>query len=44
MGDNDVETLSNVTNAAWDFEDECFDAISEDARDFITQLLVKRPE
>ncbi|OQV19462.1 Myosin light chain kinase, smooth muscle [Hypsibius exemplaris] len=44
MGDNDTETLSNVTNAAWDFEDECFDAISDDAKDFITQLLVKRPE
>ncbi|XP_055327527.1 myosin light chain kinase family member 4-like [Paramacrobiotus metropolitanus] len=44
MGDNDMETLNNVTNAAWDFDDECFDAISEDAKDFITRLLVKRPE
>ena len=41
MGDNDNETLSNVTSATWDFEDEAFDEISEDAKDFITNLLKK---
>uniref|UniRef100_A0A8C9WE76 Myosin light chain kinase, smooth muscle n=1 Tax=Scleropages formosus TaxID=113540 RepID=A0A8C9WE76_SCLFO len=41
MGDNDNETLSNVTSASWDFEDEAFDEISEEAKDFISQLLKK---
>uniref|UniRef100_A0A3Q3MTD5 Myosin light chain kinase, smooth muscle n=1 Tax=Mastacembelus armatus TaxID=205130 RepID=A0A3Q3MTD5_9TELE len=41
MGDNDNETLSNVTSATWDFEDEAFDEISENAKDFITKLLKK---
>ncbi|XP_035391291.1 myosin light chain kinase, smooth muscle isoform X3 [Electrophorus electricus] len=41
MGDNDHETLSNVTSATWDFEDEAFDEISEEAKDFISSLLKK---
>ncbi|XP_070771208.1 myosin light chain kinase, smooth muscle [Enoplosus armatus] len=41
MGDNDNETLSNVTSASWDFEDEAFDEISENGKDFITNLLKK---
>lgn len=41
MGDNDNETLSNVTSATWDFEDEAFDEISDTAKDFITNLLKK---
>ncbi|XP_051998180.1 myosin light chain kinase, smooth muscle-like isoform X3 [Xyrauchen texanus] len=41
MGDNDNETLSNVTSATWDFEDEAFDEISEEAKDFISNLLKK---
>ncbi|KAM6970665.1 myosin light chain kinase, smooth muscle [Aplochiton taeniatus] len=41
MGDNDNETLSNVTSATWDFEDEAFDEISDNAKDFITMLLKK---
>ncbi|KAL4608979.1 myosin light chain kinase, smooth muscle-like isoform X2 [Arapaima gigas] len=41
MGDNDNETLSNVTSASWDFEDEAFDEISEEAKDFISRLLKK---
>uniref|UniRef100_A0A3Q3X2A3 Myosin light chain kinase, smooth muscle n=1 Tax=Mola mola TaxID=94237 RepID=A0A3Q3X2A3_MOLML len=41
MGDNDNETLSNVTLATWDFEDEAFDEISDNAKDFITNLLKK---
>lgn len=41
MGDNDAETLSNVTLAEWDFEDEAFDDISSDAKDFIESLLLK---
>ncbi|XP_004873682.1 myosin light chain kinase, smooth muscle isoform X2 [Heterocephalus glaber] len=41
MGDNDNETLANVTSATWDFDDEAFDEISEDAKDFISNLLKK---
>ncbi|XP_027020238.2 myosin light chain kinase, smooth muscle isoform X1 [Tachysurus fulvidraco] len=41
MGDNENETLSNVTSAAWDFEDEAFDEISDEAKDFISSLLKK---
>ncbi|XP_052003967.1 myosin light chain kinase, smooth muscle isoform X2 [Xyrauchen texanus] len=41
MGDNDNETLSNVTSATWDFEDDAFDEISGDAKDFISNLLKK---
>ncbi|KFM79112.1 Myosin light chain kinase, smooth muscle, partial [Stegodyphus mimosarum] len=41
MGDSDMETMANVTRAEWDFEDESFDDISEDAKDFISKLLIK---
>jgi len=41
MGDNDIETLSNVTSATWDFEDDAFDEISDEAKDFISNLLKK---
>uniref|UniRef100_S4RZZ8 Myosin light chain kinase, smooth muscle n=1 Tax=Petromyzon marinus TaxID=7757 RepID=S4RZZ8_PETMA len=41
MGDNDNETLANVTSATWDFDDEAFDEISEDSKDFISHLLQK---
>ncbi|XP_007449750.1 PREDICTED: myosin light chain kinase, smooth muscle isoform X2 [Lipotes vexillifer] len=41
MGDNDNETLANVTSATWDFDDEAFDEISDDAKDFISSLLKK---
>uniref|UniRef100_A0AAY4DSA1 Myosin light chain kinase, smooth muscle n=1 Tax=Denticeps clupeoides TaxID=299321 RepID=A0AAY4DSA1_9TELE len=41
MGDNDSETLSNVTSATWDFEDEAFDEISDEAKNFISHLLKK---
>ena len=41
MGDSDVETFANITGMCYDFEDEAFDNISEDAKDFILKLLVK---
>ncbi|XP_014785560.1 myosin light chain kinase, smooth muscle isoform X2 [Octopus bimaculoides] len=43
LGDNDNQTLSNVTCAQWDFDAEEFESISAEAKDFITKLLVKRP-
>ncbi|XP_075379025.1 myosin light chain kinase, smooth muscle-like [Mycteria americana] len=43
QGDNDMETLSNITAAQWDFEEETFSDISQQAKDFISQLLQKDP-
>jgi myosin-light-chain kinase len=44
MGESDLETLANVTRAEFDFDDESFDIISEEAKDFISKLLVKNRE
>lgn len=41
MGETDVETMANVTIAKYDFEDEAFDNISHEAKDFIIKLLLK---
>lgn len=41
QGDNDMETLSNITAAQWEFEEETFSEISQRAKDFISQLLQK---
>ncbi|ESO87006.1 hypothetical protein LOTGIDRAFT_235177 [Lottia gigantea] len=41
MGDSECETLSNVTSATWDFNAEEFDSISNEAKDFISKLLLK---
>lgn len=42
MGDNDTETFANITRAEMDFDDDAFDEISQDAKDFISGLLVKK--
>lgn len=42
LGDNNHETFSNITRIAYDFDDEAFDTISDDAKDFISKLLVKQ--
>ena len=41
MGDTDLETMANVTIAEYDYEDEAFDNVSKEAKDFIDRLLVK---
>ncbi|RZC42172.1 myosin light chain kinase, smooth muscle-like, partial [Asbolus verrucosus] len=41
MGATDVETMANVTIAKYDFDDEAFQEISENAKDFIRKLLNK---
>jgi len=38
-GDNDVETLRNVKNCDWDFDDDAFQYVSAEAKDFIKKLL-----
>ncbi|OXB71713.1 UNVERIFIED_CONTAM: hypothetical protein H355_005885 [Colinus virginianus] len=43
QGDSDMETLSNITAARWEFEEEIFSDISQQAKDFISQLLQKDP-
>lgn len=44
MGDTDVDTFSNITRADYDFDDDAFDAVTQDAKDFISNLLVHRKE
>lgn len=44
MGETDVETMANVTIARYDFEDESFEEISTEAKDFISKLLLKEKE
>lgn len=41
MGENDIETMANVTIAKYDFDDEAFNSISPEALDFISKLLIK---
>lgn len=41
MGETDVETMANVTIAKYDFDDACFDDVSDYGRDFIEKLLRK---
>jgi myosin-light-chain kinase len=43
LGDDNNETLSYVTAAEYDFEDEAFNEISHEAKDFIEKLLHKPP-
>ncbi|XP_060535558.1 myosin light chain kinase, smooth muscle [Cylas formicarius] len=44
MGDSDSETFANITRADYDFDDEAFGTVSQNARNFIGALLVKRKE
>ena len=39
MGDNDAETLANVTRGEYDFDDEAFEEISRHSKDFIESTL-----
>lgn len=41
MGDTDVQTMANVTIAKYDFDDPCFDDVSDCGKDFIERLLKK---
>ncbi|KAK3104073.1 hypothetical protein FSP39_024208, partial [Pinctada imbricata] len=43
LGENEAETLVNVTSAKWDFKAEEFESISTEAKDFISKLLIKDP-
>ncbi|WAR10968.1 MYLK-like protein, partial [Mya arenaria] len=41
MGDSDAETLANVTHGEYDMDEEDFQGISQDGKDYINSLLVK---
>lgn len=41
MGDDDNETLNNILECKWSFEEAEFEDISEEAKDFIARLLIK---
>ncbi|GCB78451.1 myosin light chain kinase, smooth muscle-like isoform X1 [Scyliorhinus torazame] len=41
QGDSDTETLTNVTAVSWEFDEEAFGEISENAKRFISCLLQK---
>jgi len=42
--DNDTQLFEKIMNADYDFDDECWDDVSDLAKDFIKHLLVKNPE
>ncbi|XP_029004569.1 myosin light chain kinase 2, skeletal/cardiac muscle isoform X2 [Betta splendens] len=41
LGDDDNETLNNILACQWNFEEEEFADVSDEAKDFIVRLLVK---
>uniref|UniRef100_A0A3Q4BXW8 Uncharacterized protein n=1 Tax=Mola mola TaxID=94237 RepID=A0A3Q4BXW8_MOLML len=41
QGDNDTETLALVTAAQWEFDEESFEEITDEAQSFISSLLNK---
>ncbi|XP_053906761.1 death-associated protein kinase 2 isoform X2 [Cuculus canorus] len=43
QGETDAETLSNIVDGTYEFEERCFSQTSDMAKDFIRQLLVKDP-
>ncbi|XP_026062854.1 myosin light chain kinase 3 isoform X1 [Carassius auratus] len=40
LGDEDSETLNNILACQWNFEEDEFSEVSEEAKDFISKLLV----
>ncbi|XP_041634264.1 myosin light chain kinase, smooth muscle isoform X2 [Cheilinus undulatus] len=43
QGNSDTETLALVTAAQWEFDEESFEEITDEAKDFISSLLNKDP-
>ncbi|XP_010014639.1 PREDICTED: myosin light chain kinase 3 [Nestor notabilis] len=41
LGETDAETMNYVLNCSWDFDAEAFEQLSEEAKDFISRLLMK---
>eukprot|EP01130_Rhizamoeba_saxonica_P000005 TRINITY_DN0_c2_g1_i2.p1 TRINITY_DN0_c2_g1~~TRINITY_DN0_c2_g1_i2.p1 ORF type:complete len:266 (+),score=80.95 TRINITY_DN0_c2_g1_i2:428-1225(+) len=41
--ENDTALFEKIMNAEYDFDDECWDDVTDEAKDFIEHLLVKEP-
>ncbi|XP_012866289.1 PREDICTED: myosin light chain kinase 2, skeletal/cardiac muscle [Dipodomys ordii] len=41
LGDDDTETLNNILSGNWYFDEETFEAVSDEAKDFVSNLIVK---
>ncbi|XP_036766898.2 myosin light chain kinase 3 isoform X2 [Manis pentadactyla] len=41
LGETDAETMNFIVNCTWDFDTDTFEGLSEEAKDFVSQLLVK---
>ncbi|XP_043843536.1 myosin light chain kinase 3 isoform X2 [Dromiciops gliroides] len=41
LGETDAETMNYIVNCNWDFDADAFEGLSEEAKDFISRLLVK---
>ncbi|NXY59321.1 MYLK2 kinase, partial [Callaeas wilsoni] len=41
LGDDDTETLNNVLAANWYFDEETFESVSDEAKDFVSNLIIK---
>ncbi|XP_032853975.2 myosin light chain kinase 3 isoform X2 [Tyto alba] len=41
LGETDAETMNYVVNCSWDFDAEAFEQLSDEAKDFISKLLMK---
>lgn len=44
MGDTDIDTMANVTIGKYNFKDDAFKAVSDNAKDFIKSLLLNDGE
>ncbi|XP_035273741.1 myosin light chain kinase 3-like isoform X2 [Anguilla anguilla] len=40
LGDNDTETMNNILHSNWDFDADAFENVSEEAKDFVSRLLI----
>ena len=43
-GDTDQETLRNIASATLDFPYELFEGVSDEAKDFISECLIRDPK
>ncbi|XP_062872075.1 myosin light chain kinase 2, skeletal/cardiac muscle [Trichomycterus rosablanca] len=41
LGDDDSETLNNVLTVNWYFDEETFEHVSDEAKDFVSNLLIR---
>jgi len=41
LGEDDNETMENIVDCEWEFEEEPFQKISDEAKDFVSRLLVE---